>query len=335
MITKKQNECTLTINLKSSLITPFQADTLFGHICWAIRFLYGEASGRLEKFLASYENNDPPPLLISDGFPKGFLPKPIISPITPDDLENIVGKEDRVKKAGIIKEIKNLEYIPKDLFFELTASGSLNPKNLFDTLFLHYEKIGKTALMEVPMTIQHNSINRMNQTTTGLFFQEERFFKKDGNSFDVYLKTTMPFDEIEGIFRFISEQGYGRDKSTGKGHFEIEINEGIDLPESGHPNAFMSLSSYMPHDKAPTNGHYRLIHKYGKLGGIFAKGTLEKNPFKKPLIMFAAGSTFYDTDFNKNKIYGRLIPDVHHDPRIRHYGYAFPLGIRIEEASIQ
>lgn len=332
MITKKQNEYTLTINLKSSLITHFQSDTLFGHICWAIRFLYGESSGKLDEFLASYKNQDMHPLIISNGFPKGFLPKPVISPIHPDDLDGIVGREDRIGKAGIIKEIKDLEYIPKEIFIELIKTGSLNPKRLFNALFLHYGKNKGTLLKEIPMVIQHNSINRLNQTATGLFFQEERFFEKGGNSFEIYLKTSMPFDEIEGIFHFISEQGYGRDKSTGKGHFEFDIKEGIDLPESDHPNAFMTLSSYIPHDKAPTNGHYRLIHKYGKLGGTFAIG---KNPFKMPLIMFAAGSTFYDIDFNKDKVYGQLISDVHRNLDIKHYGYAFPIGIQIDEASIQ
>lgn len=33
-------EYTVDLRLSSSVITPFQSDTLFGHICWAIRYLW-------------------------------------------------------------------------------------------------------------------------------------------------------------------------------------------------------------------------------------------------------------------------------------------------------
>ena len=35
-------EYTIKIALQSSVITRFQSDTLFVHICWAIRYLLGE-----------------------------------------------------------------------------------------------------------------------------------------------------------------------------------------------------------------------------------------------------------------------------------------------------
>ena len=72
----------VSFELKSSLRTPFQADTIFGHICWAIRHIAGEE--RLRSFLNAYDGALP--LLISDGFPvldggtesgTYYLPRPL------------------------------------------------------------------------------------------------------------------------------------------------------------------------------------------------------------------------------------------------------------------
>ena len=61
-----------TITPTSNFATPLQGDTIFGHICWAIQFKYGE--DRLNELLKDYEKE--PFLVVSDGFVSGFLPKP-------------------------------------------------------------------------------------------------------------------------------------------------------------------------------------------------------------------------------------------------------------------
>lgn len=326
--------CTIDIALKSSIGTPLQSDTLFGHICWAIRFLWGEE--KLQNFLALYENRESPPLLISNGFPNGWIPKPVISPVPPAALDEIVKKESRIGASYEIKALKKASLLPKDIFLEL-QEGAITPKGLFETMYKRREEILSMEEMFCMESIQHNTIDRIKGTARdgGLFSHEELFFKKGANEFEVYLKTDssgFQFD-LENIFRYIGESGFGSDKSTGKGHFTFNIREGIDLPEAENPNAFMTLSSYIPHSEAPTKGNYRTLHKYGKLGGTYAQGSPEifKNPFKKPLLMFAAGSTFYDPDFKSGKIYGSLLKDVHVNESIRHYAYAFPVGIRLEE----
>lgn len=329
---KDYNEFTAVIALKASVITPFQADTIFGHMCWAIRFLYGGNSGKLEEFLKSYETETFPPLIISNGFPSGFIPKPILPPVHPDDLDEIVGRNNRVEMSTIIREAIQLEFLPKEILSQLSDEGSLDPKGLFKILFERYENILPYFDLSETMVVQRNAINRIKQETTALYFQEEHFFDGDGSKFEVYLKSSFfSKNELDSIFEFIGEQGYGKDKSAGRGHFDFEIKEEMDLPEFKNSNAFMTLSSYVPNSQDPTKGYYKPLHKYGKLGGTYAKGLLSGNPFKKPILMFAAGSTFYDADFNKSKAYGSLLSDVQHDSRIKHYGYAFPLGIRLGE----
>jgi CRISPR-associated protein Csm4 len=329
---KDYNEFTVEISLKSSVITPFQADTIFGHVCWAMRFLYGESSGRLEEFLRSYETETFPPLILTNGFPKGLLPRPILPPVHSEDLDKIVGRRNRVEVSTKIREVTDLEFIPKEILSQLSHKGCLDPKGLFELLFDRYESILPYLNLSEPMVVQHNAINRIKQETTALYFQEEQFFAEDRRKFQVYLKSSyFSKDELANIFELIGDQGYGKDKSTGKGHFDVEIKENLDLPEFKDSNAFMTLSSYVPNSQDPTNGCYKPLHKYGKLGGTYAKGLLDGNPFKKPILMFAAGSTFYDAYFSERKVYGSLLCDVHHDSRIKHYGYAFPLGIRLDE----
>jgi CRISPR/Cas system CSM-associated protein Csm4 (group 5 of RAMP superfamily) len=95
----------------------------------------------------------------------------------------------------------------------------------------------------------------------------------------------------------------------------------------------MTLSLYIPTANDPVNGYYGIVYKYGKLGGLYAKGidAVHGNPFKVPLVMFAAGSIFFDQDYHSDKIYGDLISDVHKENKdIKHYAYAFPLGVNIE-----
>ena len=326
------NEYTIELVLKSPVITPFQSDILFGHICWAIRFLYGTKSRKLDDFLESFDHDSFPPLLISNGFPHGLLAKPIIAPIAPKDLDDIMGQFERNKASTMIKTVMEQEYIPKRIISSLQESGPITPKKLFSVMIENFDDIVlKNSLMRSTV-VQHNAINRIKQETTGLYFQDELFFENYDNIFDIYLRSSyFSKSELEVIFEFIGEQGFGKDKSTGKGYFDFEIKEEHDLPEAANPNAFMSLSSFIPNETAPLRGSYKILHKYGKLGGTYAKGTLDGNPFKKPLLMFVAGSTFYDKDFCREKVYGLLVNNVHAYKQIKHYAYAFPLGLRINE----
>lgn len=325
---------TIRLTLKSPIITFFQSDTLFGHICWAIDYLKWDDKKRIENFLTLYDKEEKPPLLISNGLPKDYLPKPIVRPILQKELESIFRKENRKVNSYKIKTIKKKELIQKDDLLQI-IKGQISPKILFQKLSENFEEEEKKWEKRKKEVIYHNTINRVtNRVTTGLYEQEETFYAPDFNEFEIYLKTNyFDKDDLERIFEFISIVGFGKDKSTGKGRFEFSIIEGTDLKGSDNPNGFMTLSSYIPHPEAPMKGYYEILLKYGKLGGDFAMGSAEvgNNPFKKPLIMFKAGSTFYDHDYNKSKIYGSLLEDIHKDPRIRHYGYAFPLGINMEE----
>lgn len=332
------SDYTIEFTLKSPIVTRFQSDTIFGHICWAMWFLYGETSNRLDDFLHSYDVNEAPPLLVSNGFPKGYLPKPIIRPIKQEELKTALGTDDVIKNSYKIRNIKKMEFISKN-HFSLLQEEKITPIKLFQFMFEGYDSILSDLNKEQRNIIQHNTINRIEAKvrTGGLYSREEFFYDfGDENSgiFEIYLKTNFfSKKEIERIFEYIKTQGFGKDKSTGKGYFDFEIKEGVDLPESKNPNAFMTLSSYIPAEADPTEGYYQTFLKFGKLGGIYAKGTPEVsgNPFKKPLIMFSPGSTFFDASYSSGKVYGSLLKGIHHINKIRHYALAFPIGTHLED----
>ena len=332
-MSQNYSEYAITLTMRSSFGTPLQADTLFGHICWAVRFLDRDRKNKLTDFLDRYEDETAPPLLISNGFPEGYIAKPIMPPVTQKTLDDLFSAEERIENAFLIKSIKKSEILPLEVFRRLQA-GSVSPRKLLEEMKCCIKDMiaeERTATV----SIQHNTIDRIKGSVRrgGLFSQEETFLGEGKERFTVYLKTNyFSTEDLTRIFHFISTSGYGRDKSTGKGYFTFEIKEGTDLPDAENPNAFMTLSSYIPKENDPTEGYYNIIHKFGKLGGTYSKGISEVNgnPFKVPLIMFSAGSVFRDGKYTQGKVYGSLLKEVHHNKDIRHYAYAFPIGVNIE-----
>ncbi|MCL5022273.1 MAG: hypothetical protein M1497_02710 [Nitrospirae bacterium] len=260
---------TIEIGLKSTLATPLQSDTIFGHICWAIRYLpWG--GDKLTEFLSLYDKDEGknPPLLVSNGFPKGYLPKPILPPVTQDFLDSRF-KINRIESSFRIKTIKGLDIIPEETFRQL-QQDVLTPACLFDAINERYEEIMSFRKMTTAEMIEHNSVNRLsNRVETGLYSQEETFFDGDASTFNIYMRTWY-FDkrDIERIFDFIGRGGFGKDKSTGKGAFDITVKEKIELTEAANPNAFMTLSSFVPKAGDPVDGYYGLCSQIRKTGRL-------------------------------------------------------------------
>ena len=326
----------LQIELTSSIITPFQSDTIFGHICWAIHQLdWGAVNDKLQQFLNAYDAKDTkPPLLVSDGFPENHLPKPVLPSVSQEELDKKVPVKKRIDESYRIKSLKKLKYVTRD-DFEKLQQKEINSSNLFDILYnSSTEKYDETAF-GLPFVVQHNTIDRIaDKVTEGLYSETENFFSTENNKYEIYISATDFFTKVdlERIFEYISLQGFGKNKSTGKGAFNIlDISEQVDLPKTKNPNGFITLSSYIPRKNDPAEGYYNTLLKFGKLGGTFATGSLKvgKNPFKKPLIMMCAGSIFKDNEYYEGKIYGSLLQNIHKNTDIRHYAHAFPLGIRI------
>lgn len=323
----------LILRPKASFLTPLQADTIFGSICWAIRYLEGEE--KLKEFLDEYETF--PPLIVSNGFPTGFFPKPVTQPLPRKEIVRLVellfgeySKENALKIINELKRIKKEPLVSKDVFEELIKGVSEFEylKRLVEQRLeaSRIDSFGKQRI-ERQATCYKNSINRLMGRTKeegGLFTQDETFYSSEAN-ISIFIKTNHYDKEyIEKIFKFIEYSGFGKRKSTGKGHFTLEKIAEYNFNVLENPNAFVSLSSFVPAAGDPSEGWYDLFVKYGKLGGHYASSG---NPFKKPLCMLKAGSVFRDDKVKD--YYGRLVENIHPDSEIRHYGYAFAVGMRI------
>lgn len=339
------NNYTIAFKPRSAVITPMQSDTLFGHLAWAIRYLKSETD--LISFLNAYKDEGNPPLLISDGFRSGYLPKPLFRALPLSELKQVVNEvseeiNERIEESqftSIIKALKKQKTISHASFSKLQANltaRALLKESLreLDWPVLLRKEQGKKP-HSIAQVAMHNTVNRMSWTVTeGLFQTTETFYDAEV-TFQAFLKTNyFSKEELEQLFNFIEYSGFGKDKSTGKGRFSISIDDKQTLSTPENCNAFMVLSHYIPNPHAPQKGYYKVMTKYGRLGGDYACSHI--TPFKKPLLMVQPGSVF----FGKPALnYGLLLGGqtrpssmhVHDMPEIRHYAYAYPLGLITDE----
>lgn len=263
--------------------------------------------------------------MLSNGFPEDFLPRPVFPPLrrTPDE-----------RTETDHKKLKRIVLLRKDWFLE--ARPALSEATIHRAL-MDDGKIGGADPWH-PELGSHNAIDRRTESVReqGGFFQSLDFrFRtpegaEEGTRLSVYLKTDyFSASALGDLCEVVARSSYGRDTSSGSGAFSFELAP-FSFPPLPGANAFVSLSNFVPAPHDPTDGWYELMTKFGKLGGDYAVGPGHggvHNPFKKPLIMLQAGSIFRDGSVRE--WYGRLVPDVHTDPDIRHYGLCYPLEVRL------
>lgn len=323
----------ITIRFLSYIGTPLHSDTIFGHLCWIYRYLYGKERLK-EKILHHYETR--PHLIVSCGFPAGYLPRPVLPPLSSSDLEAMVDKyfikkgKHLLRGLDILKKVKKEKFIAKEdmedirqdvsekAVTEILLCGRINNKG---------EEITHEQLTHVETTIPHNSISRLSGSVLkggGFYHSAEMTFKYD---IDIYIKVDPEIFDIQTIktvFETLGKYGFGKDKSTGKGQFEVLDITQENLPQEG--NAVMSLSYFVP-DECLKDGYYNLFTKFGKLGGHYA---ITEIPFKNPLILMAPGSVFKVKKIKD--YYGIGVRNIHAKTKIKHQTYLFPYFLGLSES---
>jgi CRISPR-associated protein Csm4 len=168
----------------------------------------------------------------------------------------------------------------------------------------------------------------------------------NNRNYEVHCTINLPFtvEKLNACLDFINHTGFGKKKSTGKGRVFCDLIETVAPKPDLKTNAFMTLSNYIPktsaaandlnHKNDPTDGYYKLLTKYGKLGGHFAsspvKDGAEVLPFKYPLILFSQGSVFRTSEGSRRD-YGCIVRPIHPQlDTIAHYGLAYPYPLWIE-----
>ena len=117
-------EFVCTIEPQSSFLTPFLADTFWAALMWTHAYMHGD-----ERRTRDLVHADPPQILVSDGFPYGYLPKPKnFIPI--DQVVRIVQEEygDNWEKqlmgVEIAKRLAEQKLLPVGLVNRLVSGES-------------------------------------------------------------------------------------------------------------------------------------------------------------------------------------------------------------------
>ena len=300
----------VTFSLRGPTGTPWQADTIFGHLCWVLRHRRGEPALKefLEPFLAGK-----PTFLLSDGFPTDVLPRPLTfgAPYAPSREGLRQGRE--VRKQALISREDFLRALRGEAFMP-------HP--------LQKDEIRPTSRVSLK-----NQISRLTGTT-GQEGQLFTFVEYWMPRVVIYLKIQEGYEgKVEELFRWLAEAGYGKRKAVGYGaisHYDFQPFEGF--PVLQEANAFVSLSPFVPAASDPSDGRWRIMVKFGRLGEEFA---LSDNPFKRPLLMLTAGSVFWDKPVRE--WYGCMVAGVSPaHPEVVHYGYALPVPMQLPpEADVE
>ncbi len=286
----------IKLNINSGILSAFQADTIFGHLCWVVAHRGG--NDELHQFLRPFKEGFPP-FIISDGFQGDLLPKPL-------------SVEFNIKDIVERKELKKLDFIILEDFNRARKGERIRiqrPENL----------VTITATT-------HNTISRLTNTTLterGVYSLEEKII----STICVYLKVKSDEwkNRVVELFKELSKSGYGRKKSVGKGQFSVADVREYTFENLKDADGFVTLSNFCPAKGDPTEGLYKTFVKYGKLGEEF---TFCGNPFKKPLLMIKTSSVF-KTDGSPKEFYGRIVQDgiAPAKPEVVQYAYAFAVPI--------
>jgi CRISPR-associated protein Csm4 len=267
-----------TLALATPFGTPLAGDTLFGQLCWALRETQGEA--QLVRRLDGYTQGNPW-LVVSDGFPAGYLPKPTL-PQYFEALSDPAQRKAAKKKRWILAAETNL------------ALDSLLAAATDDATAFSIPNDGSSR---VPVRAQqsHNTIDRQTGTTgEGEFapYSMPLTIYAAGQRIDIYLvvdEERISLAEIGTLLHAVGAGGFGRDASIGLGKFSVKQLEPVAFAPPPHANAFWTLAPCAPQGLGFDGGHsyWRVLTRFGRHGNIHA---LTGKPFKTPVLLAATGA---------------------------------------------
>ena len=301
----------------SAFATPLRSDTLYGQLLCAAAELDGAAG--VEGLIRQFKQKQPP-FILSSAFSAGRLPMPVLAGIKRSQFEKLADGQMFETLSQHKKFRKKSSLAVADW---AAVSGQMSSLKLFQYCQnkndIEADGHGQTA------RTMHNSIDRNSNRVIegGLYSDEANYFKPDF-TYDLYVKTADQ-ESFERLFKHIAISGFGADASTGKGQFELTLDDAFDDTVFHHQgNAHMSLSVCMAEETDQFTGTWNLFTKLGKVGNGFG----ETNPFKKPFIAFTEGSVFTampDSSY--------VLHHIHSNPDYVQIGLPLTLPLTLEEGT--
>ena len=228
-----------------SFSSPLQSDTLFGAFCWSYRYSYGEEA--LTEFLCNMKEK--PSIIFSNAFPKGTFPLPLGIRDTLADFEMIENKEERRKAYQNHKKIKSAKYVTKEWFEKICRGDYAGfTKGLVD------DGVQEATIMHNMVSRDVGIVKKNEDDQSGNLYEEDEFFMEAGREYDVYMESSLEEETLKQVVQLMFLLGIGKNKSIGKGAFELLEwhQEYIVVVENA--NAFVTLSNFVPAKNDPVNG---------------------------------------------------------------------------------
>lgn len=286
-----------TITPKSNFATPLKGDTIFGQLCWVIRYIYG--NDKLSKLLSDYDSD--PFMIVSDAFAKDYLPKPSLPSF-------LLGEDSDKKKENRKKIWLSLDNLQKGNF--------ANAKRSDETGY----KIKKESVIK-------NSIDYKSFKTGAEGFDpyaEDEIILP--NKLDIYFlsnETVFTFEELKESLKALGEMGYGKNATIGKGRFEVEDIKEVKL-QKRVSTTFMALSPLSLQNIKAKEIYCSVFTRFGKHGGDLANSS----PFKKPLLLADTATVLLFEEEKELDFIGSAISSHSKHTETIHQGYSILLPIK-------
>lgn len=307
----------LTVKLRSSLVTPLAADSLFGHWCWFVRTTRGEDA--LQEELQHFQSSQPP-FRLSSGFMRSAPDCPMLPmPVWTDVPELPPHQAKQLKRALRSPLVPFDALIGGPVTLDRLLAASKNDKHVLPTLTAQPVAHGP-ALPRV-----RNTVNRVRGGTFDPqgFFEVPMLNASPGALFDIYFDAPSPrAEQLKSDFTAILAAGFGQDASTGAGFFDCHAWERVTFPLPAAPT-WLALAPFVPAPDDPTDIVYSLATKYGKLGGLYAFSSYNNSiPWKTPILMMQPGALCFSAPPR-----GSIITNVHPTLPVIHYALCLAIPI--------
>jgi CRISPR-associated protein Csm4 len=289
----------ISITPSSNFATTLKGDTLFGQMCWAISYAFKKE--RLATLLKDYRVGEKPFLVVSDAFPKGFLPKPKMP-------SSLLKEKSEEKKLNRKKIWLTSEALQRGAYTEAKSDKEVGSND--------------TQNMQI-----HNAIN-YKTSHTGDGFDPYGLETWSLSPKDIYClidENQLSIDELKEVLKLLSEMGYGKKSTIGKGRFTIDTIEEVSIDSCA--TRFMTLSPFSPKGLEAKNIYYDPFTRFGKFGGSRAY----KNAFKKPILLADVASVVEFNEIKMHQYLGRAISGLSDIPEYSdtvHQGYSIVLPLK-------
>lgn len=264
----------MTLRPQTAFASPWQADMLFGQLCWAIRHAWGEAY--LNDLLVGYTEGKPF-LIVADPFPAGYVPLPTLPSVFWRGEATDPSQRKALKKKVWVPYAALSESLPT------WQSHAVTDQDV-NAVRMRYQQ-------------PHNSINRLTLCTgkdngfAPYTVTQHSYLPDSVWSLYVLLdESRLSAERLLHVLEQVGQMGYGRDASSGLGKFTAEwLTPPPILSNTATPNAWLTLAPCAPQGGQwdAARSFYRPFTRYGRHGDMAA---ILGQPFKKPLLLAATGA---------------------------------------------